>query len=94
MPSALLRGLGKTLFPGALLALSTKNQPQTAPAEKPADLPKITAEMIDHAAIIAGIHIEDGQKAAMLESLNSQRDDVLEIRKLDLANAIAPGFCF
>jgi Asp-tRNA(Asn)/Glu-tRNA(Gln) amidotransferase A subunit family amidase len=50
--------------------------------------------MIDHAAIVAGIHIDDAQKAMMLEGLNGQRDDVLAIRKLDLANAVAPSFIF
>ncbi len=87
-------GLGQTLFPGALLGLATKSHGQTEPARTPADLPKITSEMIDHAAIVAGIHIDDAQKAMMLEGLNGQRDDVLAIRKLDLANAVAPSFIF
>ncbi len=87
-------GLGQTLFPGALLALATKSHPQAANPDKPADLPKITAEMIDQAAIIAGVHIEQAQKAAMLDGLNSLRDDVLAIRKLDLPNSVAPAFLF
>ena len=87
-------GLGQTLFPGALLALATKPHAQDTAAEKPADLSKITAEMIDNAAAIAGVHIEEAQKAAMLEGLSSQRDDVLAIRKLDLPNSVAPAFLF
>jgi Asp-tRNA(Asn)/Glu-tRNA(Gln) amidotransferase A subunit family amidase len=87
-------GFGQTLFPGALLALATKTQTPNASQEKPAEFPPITAAMIDAAAIIAGIPIEEAQKAALLEGLNSQRDDVLEIRKLDLPNAVAPAFLF
>jgi Asp-tRNA(Asn)/Glu-tRNA(Gln) amidotransferase A subunit family amidase len=87
-------GLGQTLFPGALLALAAKSRGQASGAVKPADLPKITAEMIDDAAAIAGIRIEDSQKAAMLDGLDAQREDVLTIRKLDLANAVAPSFIF
>jgi Asp-tRNA(Asn)/Glu-tRNA(Gln) amidotransferase A subunit family amidase len=57
-------------------------------------MPKITAAMIDHAAVIAGIVISDDVKAAMLDGLNNQRDDILEICKLALPNAVAPAFIF
>jgi Asp-tRNA(Asn)/Glu-tRNA(Gln) amidotransferase A subunit family amidase len=50
--------------------------------------------MIDNAAAIAGVHIEENAKAAMLDGLNAQRDDVLEIRKLNLPNSVAPAFVF
>ena len=50
--------------------------------------------MIDHAAAIAGITIADDVKAAMLDGLNNQRDDVFEIRKLALPNRVAPAFVF
>jgi Asp-tRNA(Asn)/Glu-tRNA(Gln) amidotransferase A subunit family amidase len=83
-------GLGSTLFPGALLAVA-----QGAPAAADAGaMPKITAAMIDHAAVIAGVTIEDGQKALMLDGLNSQREDVVEIRKLPLPNSVAPAVVF
>jgi Asp-tRNA(Asn)/Glu-tRNA(Gln) amidotransferase A subunit family amidase len=93
-------GLGQTLLPGALLALAAQPamlQGTGAPlvvdaADKP--LPKITAEMIDHAATIAGVSISDDQKAMMLDGLNSQRDDVFEIRKLPLPNSVAPAVVF
>ena len=85
-------GLGQTLFPGALLAMAA---PQAASGADAAEaMPKITAAMIDHAAAIAGITIEEGQKAMMLDGLNSQRDDVFEIRKLPLPNSVAPAFVF
>ena len=87
-------GLGSTLFPGALLALATTPDAQAVTPDKPADLPKITPEMIDSAATIAGIHIDDNLKAAMIDGLNSQRDDVLEIRKLALPNSVPPSFIF
>jgi len=88
-------GLGQTLFPGALLALaaSPEAQAQDAAAASAA-WPKITAAMIDNAAAIAGVHIEENAKAAMLDGLNAQRDDVLEIRKLNLPNSVAPAFVF
>ncbi len=48
--------------------------------------------MIDAAATIAGIHIADDQKEMMLAGLNSQREDVFEIRKIPLPNAVSPAF--
>ncbi|ADW67711.1 amidase [Granulicella tundricola] len=83
-------GLGHTVFPGALLALATT---QLAPDAAPS-LPKITAAMIDNAAAIAGITIDEPLKAAMLDGLNAQRDDVQEIRKLPLPNSVAPAMVF
>ncbi len=88
-------GLGQTLFPGALLALAASPEAQAQDAAAPsAAWPKITAAMIDNAAAIAGVHIEENAKAAMLDGLNAQRDDVLEIRKLNLPNSVAPAFVF
>ena len=88
-------GLGQTLFPGALLAMTAEGQRPGARADSPdSGMPKITAAMIDNAAMIAGIAIEDAQKALMLEGLNSQRDDVVEIRKLNLPNGVAPSLVF
>ncbi len=82
-------GLGQTLFPGALFALTAGGQ-----ASGEAGLPKITAAMIDNAAAIAGVTIEEGQKAMMLDGLNSQRESVLEVRKLPLPNSVAPAVVF
>ena len=86
-------GLGGTLFPGALFAM-TAGQQTAADATAGVPLPKITAAMIDDAAAIVGITIEDGQKAMMLDGLNSQRESVLEIRKLPLPNSVAPAVVF
>lgn len=90
-------GLGHSLLPGALLALAVPSvaSAQDGSTSKPLEvLPKITPEMIDAAASIAGIHISDEQKKAMLEGLASQRDDVVAIRDLHLENATAPAFVF
>ncbi len=88
-------GLGSTLFPGALLAIASPPAAEAQQSPAPtSDLPKITSDMIESAATIAGIHIDDNLKAAMVEGLNSQRDDVLEIRKLALPNAVSPAFVF
>jgi len=91
-------GLGHTLLPGALLALAA---PGTAAAQSPAEagkpatsLPKITPEMIDAAAAIAGLSLTSEQKSMMLEGLTSQRDDVVAIRGLNIENATAPAFVF
>jgi Asp-tRNA(Asn)/Glu-tRNA(Gln) amidotransferase A subunit family amidase len=88
-------GFGSTMLPGALLALAsvTPAEAQT-PASAPDALPRITPEMIDNAAMIAGVSIDEPLKAAMIAGLNSQRDDVLEIRKLALPNSVAPAFVF
>jgi Asp-tRNA(Asn)/Glu-tRNA(Gln) amidotransferase A subunit family amidase len=88
-------GLGQTLFPGALLAMTAEGQRPGARADSPdSGMPRITAAMIDNSAMIAGIAIADDQKAMMLDGLNSQRDDVVEIRKLNLPNSVAPSLVF
>jgi Asp-tRNA(Asn)/Glu-tRNA(Gln) amidotransferase A subunit family amidase len=102
-------GLGQTLLPGALLALATPASSASALAQEdsggghgaPIPLPtpdgtyaKITAAMIDNAAIIAGVTLSEEQKTMMLDGLNSQRDSVLELRKLPLPNSVAPAVIF
>ena len=81
-------GLGQTLLPGILFAQATQSAPDAQA------LPRITAAMLDSAAQIAGITLAEDQKSIMLDGLNSQRDDVLEIRKLPLPNSVAPSFVF
>ena len=92
-------GLGATLFPGALLALATRKlagqqatgRDSTAMA---AAFGKITPEMIDEAAVIAGIKIDDAQRAMMLEGLNNQREEAAQVRALPLPNSVAPACVF
>ncbi len=91
-------GVGHTLLPGALLALATETATGQAyggrPAEAASGLPKITAAMIDAAAVIAGVTLPDDVKAMMLDGLTSQRESVVEIRKLNLPNSVAPALIF
>jgi Asp-tRNA(Asn)/Glu-tRNA(Gln) amidotransferase A subunit family amidase len=89
-------GVGQTIFPGALLAMAVPTAEAQLGGGAQDHFPgaKITAKMIDDAAAIAGITIEDGQKALMLDGLNNQRDDAFEIRKLPLPNSVAPSFVF
>jgi Asp-tRNA(Asn)/Glu-tRNA(Gln) amidotransferase A subunit family amidase len=85
-------GLASTLFPGALYTLAA--QAQSPSAEPAPPLPKITPEMIDAAAAIAGIAIPAEDKQAMLDGLNEDRHGFEEIRNLDIPNSVAPAFVF
>jgi len=89
-------GLGQTLLPGVLWGMAA--QAPTAndgdgKAETPAQ-PKITPEMIDAAATIAGVTLTAEQKTMMLDGLTKQRDSVMAIRSLKLQNSVAPAFVF
>ena len=85
-------GLSSTLFPGALYTLAAQAQSASAAADK--NLPKITPEMIDQAAALAGITIAPDQKAMMLDGLNEQRAGYAAIRKLQLPNNVPPAYIF
>ncbi len=87
-------GVGQGLFPGALMALATGAAGGQEPGVAAGALPKITAAMVDDAAAIAGIAIDEAQKAMLVDGLNSQRESVLEIRKLPLPNSVAPAMVF
>ncbi|HEX4037110.1 MAG TPA: amidase [Acidobacteriaceae bacterium] len=87
-------GLASTLFPGALYTLATQAEAQIAPDSSAPTLPKITPEMVQQAAIIAGITIPAEDIPAMLDGLNEDRHGYEEIRKLDIPNSVAPAFVF
>ena len=90
-------GLGSTILPGVLFALATRNAGAQAPSDAPdkaAQLPKITVEIIEQAAIIAGVRFTEEQRKVMIEGLTGQRDDVVEIRKMALPNSVAPSLVF
>ena len=76
-------GLAGTLFPGVLWA-----QAQAEGAKK------ITKEMIDNAAAIAGVPISDEFKEMMLSDLNEQDKGYDEIYKLHIPNSVAPALLF
>ena len=88
-------GLGQTLLPGALLALAMPSAAQTVTGEaRTEELPKITPEMIEQAAVIAGVTFTAEQRVVMVEGLTGQREDVFEVRKLALPNSVAPSLVF
>lgn len=76
-------GLGATLMPGVLWGMSEKTK-----------TPKVTKEMIDEAATIAGIHIDEEHKEMMLEDLNDQVESYRKVWDLKLANSVAPALVF
>jgi len=91
-------GFGGTMFSGALLALvaapASSTSAQSPNTEAKPDLPKITPEIIDQAAVIAGVSFTAEQRQLMIDGLTSQRDNVVEIRKLNLPNRVAPSLIF
>jgi len=86
-------GLASTLFPGALYTLAAQAQSDEQKPSAP-ELPKITPEMIDQAAALAGITIAPEYRQAMLGALNQQREGYEAIRKLHLPNSVAPAYVF
>jgi Asp-tRNA(Asn)/Glu-tRNA(Gln) amidotransferase A subunit family amidase len=84
------------MLPGALLAMAagTAEAQQRGGSEDPTGLPKITVEMIEQAAVIAGVNFTEAQRKVMVDGLTNQREDVAEIRKLKLPNAVAPSLVF
>ncbi len=85
-------GVTSALLPGVLYTLAAQAQ-QAAPAAH--ELAKITPEMIDQAAMLAGVGpFTAEQKLMMLEGLNGQRSGYEEIRALKLANSIPPAYVF
>ena len=97
-------GIASPLLPGILLTLAAQAQEagsDTSPAAtstaeaKPAALPKITDEMLDQAAELAGVGpFTAEQKKMMLDGLNDQRDAYAQIRALKLANDVPPAYVF
>ena len=83
-------GVGSALLPGVLYALAAQAQGE----QKPAALAKITPELVDAAAALAGVTLTAEQKKLMLEGLEDQRGSYAAIRELKLANSVAPAFVF
>ncbi|HKQ96289.1 MAG TPA: amidase [Candidatus Polarisedimenticolia bacterium] len=74
-------GLTPTLLPGTLWAAA---QGKT----------RITSEMIDEAATVAGVAIPEDLRAAMLENLNQATEGYEAIRALHLPNDVEPCVLF
>jgi Asp-tRNA(Asn)/Glu-tRNA(Gln) amidotransferase A subunit family amidase len=87
-------GIASPLLPGILLTLATQAQ-ETSPDAKASALPKITPEMIDRAAELAGVGpFTAEQKKMMLDGLSDQRDGYAQIRALKLTNDVPPAYVF
>jgi len=91
-------GMASTLFPGILYTLATQAEAQAA--AKSADsaqgfsYAKITPEMVEQAAALAGVPIPQQDIAMMIAGLNDQRDSYEPLRKLNLPNSMPPAFLF
>ncbi len=86
-------GIASPLLPGILYALAA--QAQDASPAKTEERPKITPEMIDQAAVLAGIGpFPAEQKQMMLDGLNDQRSGYDAIRALNLPNSVPPAYVF
>lgn len=86
-------GITSALLPGVLYTLAAQAQEATGTDQsKP---PKITPEMIDQAAILAGVGpFSDEQKKMMIDGLVDRNGSMKAIRKLKLPNSVAPCFVF
>ena len=91
-------GIASPLLPGILYTLAAQAQETSSGANLPAtppDLPKITPEMLDQAAALAGVGpFTAEQKKMMLDGLNDQRDAYGKIRALKLPNSVPPAYVF
>lgn len=93
-------GFASTLFPGALYSIAAQAQAAAAStgnseASKNATPPqKITAEMLQQAAIIAGVKLKPAQIPMMLNGLNRQRKGYDSIRALHIPNSVPPAYIF
>jgi Asp-tRNA(Asn)/Glu-tRNA(Gln) amidotransferase A subunit family amidase len=91
-------GIASPLLPGILLTLAAQAQeaiPGATPGAKAAALPKISVEMLDQAAALAGVGpFTAEQKKMMLDGLNDQRDAYAQIRALKIGNDVPPAYVF
>ncbi len=86
-------GITSALFPGVLYTLAA--QAQESPDTDQSKPPKITPEMIDAAALMAGIGpFTAEQKKMMIDGLVDQNGSEKAIRKLKLPNSVAPAYVF
>jgi Asp-tRNA(Asn)/Glu-tRNA(Gln) amidotransferase A subunit family amidase len=88
-----MAGVSSALFPGVLYTLAV--QAQEASGTDQSKPPQVTREMIDQAAILAGIGpFTAEQKQMMIDSLVSVNGSMKAIRKLNIPNSIAPAIVF
>ena len=88
-------GIASPLLPGILYTIAAQAQDASAPASKSAAHAKITPEMLDQAAMLAGVGpFNAEQKKMMLEGLNGQREGYDAIRALKMPNSVPPAYVF
>jgi len=99
-------GIASPLLPGILYTLAAQAQEAGSGAgpgassgatdeAKPPALPRITDEMLDQAAELAGVGpFTAEQKKMLLDGLNDQRDAYAQIRALKLTNDVPPAYVF
>ncbi|MGA7256299.1 MAG: amidase family protein, partial [Terracidiphilus sp.] len=92
-------GITSALLPGILYTLASQGaeaqQLVKGPSGHAPSWDKITPEMLDQAAELAGVGpFTDAQKKMMLDSLTHLRDGYAQIRALKLPNSVAPAFVF
>ncbi len=86
-------GITSALFPGVLYTLAV--QAQESPHTDQSKPPKFTPEMIDQAAILAGIGpFTAEQKQMMIDGLVDQNGSCKAIRKLKIPNSVPPAYVF
>ena len=90
-------GVASPLLPGILYTLAAQSQepgPDSSKEKKP-EFAKITPEMIDRAAELAGVGpFTDEQKKMLLDGLGEQRSGYEQIREMKIPNSVAPAFVF
>jgi Asp-tRNA(Asn)/Glu-tRNA(Gln) amidotransferase A subunit family amidase len=62
--------------------------------DKKAELKPLTKELIDQAAVLAGLDIAEDQKEMMLDDLNDNRKGYAAIRALHIPNSVPPAMQF
>jgi Asp-tRNA(Asn)/Glu-tRNA(Gln) amidotransferase A subunit family amidase len=86
-------GIASPLLPGILYTLTS--QAQEAAGTDQSKPPKITPEMIDQAAVLAGVGpFTAEQKQMMLDALIDNNGSYKAIRKLTLPNSVPPAYIF
>jgi len=87
-------GIASPLLPGILYTLAAQAQEPSDNTDQ-SKPPKITPEMIDQAAVLAGLGpFTAAQKQMMLDALVDNNGSYKAIRKLHLPNSIAPAYVF
>ena len=87
-------GISSALLPGILYTLAAQAQ-EAAPASAKPEPPKITPEMLDQAAMLAGVGPFTAEhKKMMLDGLADQRSGYEQIRALKLPNSVPPAYVF